>query len=130
MLREFIDYLALDFPEGVFKEYAPESFPPPFLTVKQTEHEYDDALGADASQSQTATVEVTVWVKDRASLAPLLERLRRRVNRPGEVFDLWGVSVGLMRIASEDETLDYIDDAGERTLAEHTVTVQLHYERI
>ena len=129
MLREFIDYLGIAFPEGVFYEYAPESFPPPFLTVVQTEHDYDAAISAAASRTQTATMEVTIWAADRGSVLPLLTRLRQRVNRPGEVFDLWGVSVGLMRITGEEETNDYVMNEGEKTLVEHTITVQLHYER-
>ena len=125
MLKEFTDYLSVEFPEGVFWGDAPEAMETPYLTVEETSRTPDEAVSAEAARSVTSTFEVTIYAKDRNTLAALLARLRRRVDRVGEVFDLWG-----MRIESEETTVEYVLGEGEETIVGRTVNVTTHYERI
>ena len=130
MLKEFTDYLSVEFPEGVFWGDAPEAMETPYLTVEETSRTPDEAVSAEAARSVTSTFEVTIYAKDRNTLAARMARLRRRVDRVGEVFDLWGVRVGLMRIESEETTVEYVLGEGEETIVGRTVNVTTHYERI
>ena len=129
MQREFMDYLAAAFPEGIYNGYAPESAPFPYLTVTLTDLAPDEGLDRGATRSRTAEFEVTAWAVDRNTLAALVTRLRHRVDRVGDVFDLWGVHVGVMKITGEDEDEEYEDDASETVIVSHTIRVFTHYER-
>lgn len=129
MLCEFMDYLAGEFPEGVYNGYAPEGAAYPYLTVEETDHTYDEGLDAGAAKSRVAEFEVTVWSIDRNTLAALLERLRFCCDRVGEVFDLWGVNVGCMKITEEDATEEYLLSDGETVVVSRVVRVFTHYER-
>ena len=129
MIREFMDYLAAAFPEGIYNGFAPEGAPFPYLTVEQTDNTYDEGLDAVAANSRVAEFDITAWALDRNTLAVLLERLRLRVNRVGEVFDLWGVSVGCMKITGEDADEEYELSEGEKVVYSHVARVYIHYER-
>ena len=130
MIKEFCDYLSLAFPEGVYWGDAPEAMELPYITVEESSREPDDAVSADAARSVLATYVVTIYAKDRNTLAALVRRMRSRVDRVGEVFDLWGVRVGLMKIESEETTVDYELNDGEETAVEKSINVTCHFERM
>lgn len=129
MIREFMDYLADVFPEGVYNGYAPEGAPFPYLTVTETDHTCDEGLDAGAAHSRVAEFEVDIRSIDYDTLHVLLERLRHRVDRVGEVFDLWGVGVGCMKITGEDAEEEYWLSDGETAVVSRVVRVFIHYER-
>jgi hypothetical protein len=129
MQREFMQYLAAAFPEGIYNGFAPEGAAFPYLTVTQTDLTPDDGLDRGATRSRVAEFEVTAWAVDRNTLAALVERLRLRVDRVGDVFDLWGVRVGVMKIAGEDAEEEYELEDGETVIVSRTIRVFIHYER-
>lgn len=129
MTREFLDYLGAAFPEGIYNGYAPEGAPFPHLTVTLTDLTPDEGLDRGATLARNAEYEVTAYAIDRNTLAALVDRLRLSVDRIGEVFDLWGVRVGVMKITGEDAEEDYELNDGETVVVSHTIRVYIHYER-
>ena len=130
MIKELMQYLGIAFSEGVYLGDAPENTPPPYLTVDENSVDYDEAITADAARSRVGSYSIAVYATDYASLTALLTRLRQRVDRVGEVFDLGGVAVGLMKIESEEDTFSYYLEDGETLVFERTINVLTHYERI
>ena len=130
MIKELMQYLGIAFPEGVYLGDAPENTPPPYLTVDENSVDHDDAITADAARSRVGSYSIAVYATDYASLDALLTRLRQRVDRVGDVFDLGGVAVGLMKIESEEDTFSYYLDDGETLVFERTINAITHYERI
>ena len=129
MTREFMDYLAGAFPEGVYLGYAPEGSPFPYLTVERTDCTPDEGLDRGATRSRVSNYDVTIYAIDRNTLAALIERLRLRVDRIGEVFDLWGERIGCMKIDGEEEEEDFLLADGETAVVSYTIRVFIHHER-
>ena len=130
MIKELMNYLGIAFPEGVYLGNAPENMKPPYLTVEEGGTDYDDGLTPDAARSRMGNYTVAVFAEDYASLSALLERLRLRVDRVGEVFELWGLHIGLMKIESEEQTQSYYLEDGETLVFERDINIVIHYERI
>lgn len=130
MVRELVQYLQNEFPEGVYNGVAPEGIPFPYIVVEEGSYNPDEGVSPESCQSVLSTFTVTPYALDRNTLEALLVRLRAKLNRPGDVFTLWGVLVGLMRIESEEITENYILPEGEKTVLARGLNIQIHWERI